>query len=90
MKRVAIIDYGMGNLHSVGKAIETVAPEVRVSITDERDKVRDADHVILPGVGAMRDCMAEIRRLEVDDWVREAVAEAGLPEQIGDRLIQGR
>ena len=78
MKRVAIIDYGMGNLHSVGKAIETVAPEVRVSITDQLDQVRDADHVILPGVGAMRDCMAEIRRLGVDDWVREAVAEKPL------------
>ena len=78
MQRVAIIDYGMGNLHSVGKAIETVAPEVQVSITDQRDKVRAADHVILPGVGAMRDCMAEIRRLGVDDWVREAVQEKPL------------
>ena len=73
MKRVVIIDYGMGNLHSVAKAIETIAPEVRVSVTDQRDQVRDADHVILPGVGAMRDCMAEIRRLGVDRMVREVV-----------------
>ncbi len=78
MKSVAIIDYGMGNLHSVGKAIETVAPEVRVLITDQRERVQEADHVILPGVGAMRDCMAEIRRLGVDDWVREAVDEKPL------------
>ena len=78
MKRVAIIDYGMGNLHSVGKAVETVAPEAGVSITDQRDRVKEADHVILPGVGAMRDCMAEIRHLGVDDWVREAVEEKPL------------
>ncbi len=78
MQRVAIIDYGMGNLHSVAKAIETVAPEVQVSVTDQHEKVREADHVILPGVGAMRDCMAEIRRLGVDDWVREAVQEKPL------------
>ncbi|TVP59398.1 MAG: imidazole glycerol phosphate synthase subunit HisH [Halomonadaceae bacterium] len=75
---LAIIDYGMGNLHSVAKAIEHVAPEVRVLVTDQQQVVRDADRVILPGVGAMRDCMAEIRRLGVDDWVREAVAEKPL------------
>lgn len=75
---LAIIDYGMGNLHSVAKAIEHVAPEVRVQVTDQQQVVRDADRVILPGVGAMRDCMAEIRRLGVDDWVREAVAEKPL------------
>lgn len=78
MQEVAIIDYGMGNLHSVGKAIERVAPEVRVSITDQYERVRAADRVVLPGVGAMRDCMAEIRRLGVDTWVREAVSEKPL------------
>jgi len=78
MSTVAIIDYGMGNLHSVAKAVEHVSPETRVIVTDQQQVVRDADRVILPGVGAMRDCMAEIRRLGVDDWVREAVAEKPL------------
>jgi len=71
MKTVAIIDYGMGNLHSARKAVEHVAPDTRVLVTDSADKIREADRVILPGVGAIRDCMAEIRRLGVDTLVRE-------------------
>lgn len=71
MKTVAIIDYGMGNLHSARKAVEHVAPDTRVLVTDNADYIREADRVILPGVGAMRDCMAEIRRLGVDVLVRE-------------------
>ncbi|MGO1500937.1 MAG: imidazole glycerol phosphate synthase subunit HisH [Marinobacter sp.] len=71
MKTVAIIDYGMGNLHSARKAVEHVAPDTRVLVTDNAGQIREADRVILPGVGAMRDCMAEIRRLGVDELVRE-------------------
>ncbi|MDX1457628.1 MAG: imidazole glycerol phosphate synthase subunit HisH [Marinobacter sp.] len=71
MKTVAIIDYGMGNLHSVSKAVEHVAPDTRVLVTDNADHIREADRVILPGVGAIRDCMAEIRRLGVDTLVKE-------------------
>jgi imidazole glycerol-phosphate synthase subunit HisH len=71
MKTVAIIDYGMGNLHSAKKAVEHVAPDTTVLVTDNADKVREADRVILPGVGAIRDCMAEIRRLGIDTLVRE-------------------
>lgn len=71
MKTVAIIDYGMGNLHSVSKAVEHVAPDVRVLVTDNADQIREADRVILPGVGAIRDCMAEMQRLGVDGLVRE-------------------
>lgn len=71
MKTVAIIDYGMGNLHSAKKAVEHVAPDTTVLVTDNADRIREADRVILPGVGAIRDCMAEIRRLGVDTLVRE-------------------
>ncbi len=71
MKTVAIIDYGMGNLHSARKAVEHVAPGVTVLVTDDPAQIREADHVILPGVGAIRDCMHEIRRLGVDELVRE-------------------
>ena len=71
MKTVAIIDYGMGNLHSVSKAVEHVAPDTRVLVTADPDLIREADRVILPGVGAIRDCMAEMRRLNVDALVRE-------------------
>ena len=73
MKKVAVIDYGMGNLHSVAKALEHVAPDTTVQVTSNPDLIRAADRVVFPGVGAIRDCMAEIRRLGVDALVCEAV-----------------
>lgn len=73
MKNVAVIDYGMGNLHSVAKAVESLDPDVHVSITPDAATILSADRIIFPGVGAIRDCMAEIRRLGVDDIVREAM-----------------
>ena len=78
MKTVAIIDYGMGNLHSVSKAVEHVAPDARVLVTDNAEQNRSADRVILPGVGAIRDCIAEIRRLGIDSLVREVSADRPL------------
>tara|TARA_R110001592_G_scaffold7032_2_gene39438 strand:+ start:5069 stop:5731 length:663 start_codon:yes stop_codon:yes gene_type:complete len=71
MNTIAIIDYGMGNLHSVSKAFENVAPDVNVIVTSDAEKIRNADKVVLPGVGAMRDCMAEMKRLNVDQLVKE-------------------
>ena len=50
MNTVAIIDYGMGNLHSARKAVEHVAPDATVLVTDNADRIREADRVILPGV----------------------------------------
>ncbi|MFE8070810.1 imidazole glycerol phosphate synthase subunit HisH [Marinobacteraceae bacterium S3BR75-40.1] len=78
MKTVAIIDYGMGNLHSARKAVEHAADNVRVLVTDDAEQIRAADRVILPGVGAIRDCMAEIRRLGVDQLVREVAEDRPL------------
>src|SRR5690606_34199333 len=71
-------DYGMGNLHSVSKAVEHVAPDVRVLVTDNPDLIRAADRVVLPGVGAIRDCMGEIRRLGVDTLVKEVAVDRPL------------
>lgn len=71
---LAIIDYGMGNLHSVSKAIEHVAPDFRVEVTADKSLIAQADHVLLPGVGAIRDCMAEIRQQGVDQVVSEVIA----------------
>ncbi|KGS15968.1 imidazole glycerol phosphate synthase, partial [Pseudomonas coronafaciens] len=70
MQTVAVIDYGMGNLHSVAKALEHVGAG-RVLITSDAQVIREADRVVFPGVGAIRDCMAEIRRLGFDSLVRE-------------------
>lgn len=77
MNTVAVIDYGMGNLHSVAKAVEHVgrelAMDISVSITADAEVIASADRVIFPGVGAIRDCMAEINRLNVGQMVAEAM-----------------
>lgn len=70
MQTVAVIDYGMGNLHSVSKALEHVGAG-RVLVTSDAAQIREADRVVFPGVGAIRDCMAEIKRLGFDSLVRE-------------------
>jgi glutamine amidotransferase len=58
--RVAVVDYGMGNLHSVSKAVEHVAPGARVEVTSDPARVAEADRVVFPGQGAMPDCMREM------------------------------
>lgn len=73
--RIAVLDYGMGNLHSVAKALEHVAPGAKVDITSSADDVADADRVVFPGVGAMRDCMAGIVEHRFDEAVKQAVEE---------------
>ncbi len=75
---IAVIDYGMGNLHSVASALHKVAPQAQIQVTSQREEILAAERVILPGVGAIRDCMAEIRRLEIDQAVAE-VAASGKP-----------
>jgi glutamine amidotransferase len=71
MATVAVIDYGMGNLHSVAKALEHTGEARRVVVTSSPAEIRAADRVVLPGVGAMRDCMGELTRLGLDTVVRE-------------------
>lgn len=72
MSMVAVIDYGMGNLHSVAKALERVVPRgMSVRVTSEEHQIAAADRVVFPGVGAIRDCMAELRRRGLDHVVRE-------------------
>ena len=70
MQTVAVIDYGMGNLHSVAKALEHVGAG-RVLVTSDKAIIREADRIVFPGVGAIRDCMAEIRKLGFDTLVKE-------------------
>jgi glutamine amidotransferase len=76
MTAIAILDYGMGNLRSVEKALEHV--DVRAEITDDHEQARAADGVILPGVGAFPRAMEEIRRRGLDELISERVA-AGVP-----------
>lgn len=74
MSQLAIIDYGMGNLHSVSSAVQHVAPDVDVIITRDHQAIKNADRVIFPGVGAIRDCMAEIKNLGFDELVKSEIA----------------
>jgi glutamine amidotransferase len=75
---VAVIDYGMGNLHSVASALQHVGAD-EVVVTHDADLIRQADRVVFPGVGAIRDCMAEIRRLKCDELLAQALIEQHVP-----------
>lgn len=74
MTSIAIIDYGMGNLRSVAKALEHIAPAAEITVTDHADVIRAADRVIFPGVGALGDCMAQLRKLNLVDVICEVAA----------------
>lgn len=74
MTTVAIVDYGMGNIRSVAKAIEHVAPEARVLVTSDPAQVRAAQRVVVPGQGAMPDCMRELDARGLRPAVVEAAA----------------
>lgn len=60
MSSIAVVDYGMGNLRSVAKALEHVAPNARIVVTSDAGEIAQADRVVFPGVGAMPDCMREL------------------------------
>jgi len=60
MQRIAIIDYGMGNLQSVSKALEQVAPYDEVVVTDDPGIIQSADRIVCPGQGAAADCMGAL------------------------------
>lgn len=78
-RSVAVIDYGMGNLRSVSQAVlhAAMGQDIQVIVTADPDAVRAAERVVLPGQGAMRDCMAELRSAHgggLLDAVRDAAA----------------
>ena len=76
MMKIAIIDYGMGNLHSAAKALEKVGAQV--TVTRDPELVRQADKVILPGVGAFGDCMKNFNERGLAPVIHEVIA-AGKP-----------
>ena len=70
MTRIALLDYGMGNLHSAAKALEYVG--ATVDVTNDPKLIAQADKIVFPGVGAMRDCMQGMREAGIDEVVRKA------------------
>ncbi|KAA8733126.1 imidazole glycerol phosphate synthase subunit HisH [Acinetobacter qingfengensis] len=71
MTRIALLDYGMGNLHSAAKALEYVG--ATVDVTNDPKLVKKADKIVFPGVGAMRDCINGMQQAGIDDVIRKAV-----------------
>ena len=57
MTQIAVIDYGMGNLHSVSKALEAVSQKENIVITSDQEVIKASDKLVFPGVGAIKDCM---------------------------------
>lgn len=72
-QKIAIIDYGMGNLHSVASALEHVSSHSDIIVTSHYKDIISANRVIFPGVGAIRDCMLEIKKLGIDKIVQELI-----------------
>lgn len=88
MTDIAVIDYGMGNLRSVAKALEHVAPSRNVIITSNPSEIASADRVVFPGQGAMPDCVRELDAR----GLREAVVAAAASKPflgicIGQQLL---
>ena len=77
-RHVAVIDYGMGNLHSVAKALEHVGA-TKVTVSHEPEAIAEADRVVFPGVGGIRDCMKAIRSLGCDELLDDVLSRACKP-----------
>ena len=73
MSSVIVIDYGMGNLRSVAKALEHVAPEARVIVSADPGAIRAADRIVFPGQGAMGAAMRALRERGLDTLLGEVV-----------------
>jgi imidazole glycerol-phosphate synthase subunit HisH len=85
---IVVVDYGMGNLRSVAKALEHVAPRETVRISGAPSDIDSADRVVLPGQGAMPDCMQHLRDAGLEDAVRRAAASRPLLAVcIGEQML---
>lgn len=71
-QKLAVIDYGMGNLRSVAKALEHIAPQDNIIITNNIQEIKSADRIIFPGVGAMPDCIRELEHRNLKEIIIES------------------
>ena len=72
MSSVAVIDYGMGNLHSIAKALQHADDSVNVRVVATGKEILSADRVVFPGVGAIRDCMQALKQSGLIQTIKEA------------------
>ena len=75
MQTIAIVDYGMGNVRSVQKALEYVAPNDHCLLTNDSQKINDSDRVVFPGQGAMGACMAALQENDLIEVIKIASKE---------------
>ncbi len=71
MSSVAVIDYGMGNLHSIAKALQHACPEQTIQVTSDAGQIRQADRIVFPGVGAIRDCIQALQANGLQEVIQE-------------------
>ena len=73
---IAVVDYGMGNLRSVSKALEhVVSGDQRVIVTSDAGVIADAERIVFPGQGAARDCMKHLKEMQLEEVVLSAANE---------------
>ncbi|MGB6242969.1 MAG: imidazole glycerol phosphate synthase subunit HisH [Castellaniella sp.] len=78
MTRIAIVDYGMGNFHSVARALQAAAPDQDIRIARQAADILAADRIVFPGQGAMPDCMRTLDSSGLRDAVLQAAREKPL------------
>jgi glutamine amidotransferase len=88
MNKIVVVDYGMGNLRSVAQALRRVAPEADVRISGELADIKSADRLVLPGQGAIPDCMRCLR----ESGLQEALVDASRSKPlfgvcVGEQLL---
>lgn len=89
-RTVAVVDYGMGNLRSVAKALEHVAPDANVQVTSDAAVIAAAERVVMPGQGAMPDCMREFTARGLREAIVKAAAEKPfLGICVGEQMLFG-
>lgn len=88
MNKIVVVDYGMGNLRSVAQALRAVAPDADVIISGEVQDIDSADRIVLPGQGAMRDCMRSLRESGVQEaLVRAAKSRPMMGVCVGEQML---
>jgi glutamine amidotransferase len=91
MNKIVVVDYGMGNLRSVAQALSAVAPEADVRISGEVADIDTADRIVLPGQGAMRDCMKSLRESGVEEaLLRAAKTRPMMGVCVGEQMLFDR
>ncbi|MDX8410346.1 MAG: imidazole glycerol phosphate synthase subunit HisH [Mariprofundaceae bacterium] len=76
MRKIALVDYGMGNLHSVAKALQKAGGDV--TLVSKPEQLKQAEHIVLPGVGAFRDCIGTLKKRQLAEPIIERI-KAGAP-----------